>query len=215
MLFVLSFFLTIALVQSCATTETEIKEVIKLEKKFGAIPTKPHYGSMIRLHSKKGFFCTGFVVDANYAVTAGHCLDAGDKLLKEEVKIYSAEGTDTGVNAKPAGISMRSDLGLLLGDFNEFKVAPADFHNWRLKPGTPFATCGFPYGDLHNFCAPFIPDTNYYFQVVGSGTFYPGQSGGPVVDLQDGGVVGVIVAVGNGRAYVSPLVGYLALFGLE
>jgi hypothetical protein len=203
------------LVSSCTTTSNVQK--IKLDNKYGeesAVDLHQH-GPIIRIKSKLNQ-CTAFVVDKNYAVTAGHCvIDTNNKLRKDEFEVYTSENVLLEGTAQPVGVNLIRDFGLIKGDFSTVKPFEVDFHRWRLKPNRLYFTCGFPNNEVHLVCTPFQVHNNHYFFVSGLGFLYPGASGGPVIDGEVGDAVGINYAVGDGLVYVAPLLGFLGSFELE
>lgn len=192
-------------------------EVIKLDKKFGESTSLPasevKYKPIIKLKYNDEFFCTAFVIDKNYAVTAGHCVNNNGRLTKDTLQVFSDEDKDTGVKIKAAGMALRSDLGLLVGDFSQFTPLKADFHKLRFnEPG--YYVCGFPYGQSMA-CTPFTPIQNMGFGILGQGYIVPGQSGSPVISVLTGEAVGVGSASEEPGILVYPLLGLLGAFNIE
>lgn len=175
-------------------------ELVPLGPKFGTPPdSDATLTPVVHLATKdKKSFCTAFVVDANYAVTAAHCINHGGKLPKETLKLLDEKGTDV-ADAQAVGFHDRSDLGLLKGKFNKFLPLKAEFHNNGFEVRRVLAACGFPYGQHRLICNVFIP----------------AMSGGPVIDPETGIAIGVNYAVGSEYSYISPLQGFLGVFGLE
>lgn len=179
--------------------------------------SKAKYEAIVRLKYLDGrFFCTGFVIDDKYVVTAAHCLsDFNGALLKQEIEISNDLDEELYLNAKPAALDNRNDLGLVVGDFSNFKHLEIDSINAGLLSFSTFSSCGYPYGQKDLLCTRLYPKTNYYFQIYGSGFLYPGMSGGPVFDSIRNVVVGVNSAVVQNGVIVSPLIGILENFGID
>lgn len=194
---------------------------------FGKNPVKPIHEPLIKLAHNKGTkekpkydpFCSGFVIDANYALTAAHCISTQKgSLQKKPIRVLEADDTDTKVTAIPAAINNRLDVGLIKGDFSKFALYRVDFYNLMHinNPSSEgYLACGFPYGQRRVTCVPFYPRTNVYFSIGGSSFLIPGMSGGPVLDLEHGVVIGINIAMGNGLAFVAPTTGALGAFGIE
>lgn len=193
--------------------------VTKDLKKFGIGKTadNPAYNPIIKLLDHKGHaFCSGFVVDANYIVTAAHCLNDGGKLSKEELGVMDDAGVNTNTKAKAVGISSRNDLGLVSGDFSNFKVLKVEFSHFGFLSSAPFyLMCGFPMGQKNLICNPFFPSSTSGFAVVGAGYIVAGMSGGPVINSVTGEAVAVNSYADEGRVGVFPLQGLLGAFRLE
>ena len=200
----------------CNSVTVSDVTVIPLTKKFGEITANPapKYNPVVHLNDKDGFFCTGFVIDANYIATAGHCLHDNNSLITEDINIISDTGEDTGVVAQAAGFATRSDFGLVTGDFSNFKYFAAEFQNFGFNE-KDYYTCGFPYGVKRMVCTPFNPVQTSYFSIFGRGFIIPGFSGGAVVRASDGVVVGINSAAREGGIIVYPLQGFLGIFGIE
>lgn len=207
--------------------ETSPIQSIKLrykvkEKSFVDVP---QHVAIIRLVDGKGdFFCSGFVVDAVYAVTAAHCLvDELGFLTKRTLRIESSEG-ELLTTAKAAGLNNRVDYGIITGDFSNFKhldmtssvsffdaTAAAAFVNLT---SPEYKICGYPQGQKKLFCASFAPTSPYFSQIMGIGQAFPGMSGGPVLNAT-GEAVGIVSAMSDGGAIITPVIGILGNFGVE
>lgn len=187
-------------------------------KKFGSGKTadNPAHNPIIKLSDMSGQgYCSAFVIDANYAVTAAHCLaDDHYRLRKENIKIYNDKGEYTGIIAKAGGIALQSDLGIVTGDFSNFRMLPAHFDKFSFYHPL-YVACGFPYASKVLSCNPLIPAKNIEFAMYAQGYLVPGMSGGPVIDLSDGMVVGVNSAVADDGVLVMPLQGLLGAFQLD
>jgi S1-C subfamily serine protease len=164
--------------------------------------------------NKKRVFCTAFIIDANYAATAGHCVNSKDKYYPNKLTLLDEAGNQV-AEAQAVGYHNRSDLGLLKGDFKKFKVLKAEFHHAEFQL-TPMAlTCGYPYGQNKLICNLFHTVGNVEFMVAGKGYLVPGMSGGPVISPSTGLAIGVNHAVDENYAYVRPLQGFLGVFQLD
>lgn len=200
---------------------TTKRMVIPLHHKFDrsiAAVGKPVYNGIIGLTKPNGqFFCTAFVIDVHYAVTAAHCISDGTTLKKTPIFIRDDQGKSTNIQVTAAGFSNRSDFGLLLGDFSKFRVVEANFTDYSFNNKHKYAACGFPYGQTKMVCNDFIPTGTDLFLVTGKGYLTPGQSGGPVIDKTTGLAVGInSQACETGSCFgVYPLQGYLGAFNIE
>ena len=176
-----------------------------------------YYNPVIRLETPKGqFYCSGYVISDIYAVTASHCLvDKSGNLSSNKISIYDANSENVNVTAMPVAINTDSDLGLIKGDFANFKklrVLEPTLPINDLKG--PFITCGFPYGDVL-MCDQFVPTNNSFFLVQGIGFLYPGMSGGPVIDLNTKAVIGANSRVSGSTSMIAPLTGFFSSIGLK
>lgn len=194
-------------------------EIINVDKTLqdGQFLDLPKNEGVIKLETMKNqFFCTGFVISPNFAITAGHCLNQDGKLHKEPIKVFNSLGLDTSVRAKAAGFMTRNDFGLLMGDFKDFKAVKVEMEKFTIIPGKLYKACGFPYGQHELACNPFVPIRNYGFFMAGPGYLVPGQSGGPVIDPETGVVVGLnTAALEEGLILITPLQGIAGAFGLD
>lgn len=166
---------------------------------------------IIRLHDKKTkeFFCSGAVISRNYAVTAGHCLEDRNRRVPS-IRVYTADNQDSKVDATAVFYDERSDQGLILGDFSEFNVLrfvtdPTAILEIMTVQERPMAACGFPYGG-GLFCSPFSERHQGDFQISGQGFLYPGMSGGPVVDIGSGLLLGTNSAASGDVIIIAPLI---------
>lgn len=194
------------------------REVINIHKKFGTPPSGSIlYDSFIRLSDPtRGSSCSGWVIDANYAITAGHCLNQEGHLNKSNFYIFDKNGTNTNTIAQAVGYDNKTDLGLISSDFNHFKPLKSnlDQEGFTLNKHS-FVSCGFPLGQKTLVCTPFTSSGFRSFRVKGFGHFVPGMSGGPVIDLDSGVAVGVVVSVDDNYSFVAPIEGILGLFNVE
>lgn len=178
----------------------------------------PPNGAIIRLEAHGKFFCSGFVVNASYVITAAHCLvDEVGMLRQDQLKVVNDEGTEE-VRAKAAGLNQRLDYGIVTGDFASFKTLDLNPSESFFVPENrygSFKACGFPMGQQKLFCTPFSPNKPLFFQVVGQGQAFPGMSGGPLIDTKTGAAVGVVSAMVENELVITPVIGIFGSFGIE
>jgi S1-C subfamily serine protease len=176
--------------------------------------TKEKEQAILHLHNKDGFFfCTAFVIDDNYAVTAAHCLvdEVGNS-----IRVHTSSDAFTGLLATVAGYDQRSDQGLLLGDFKAFNKVRMETETAEAAYATVLLTCGFPHAQKSVLCTPFEVIGAEDFMVAGKhAAMYPGMSGGPVVNLETGHIVAINSAVEGDHALVAPTIGLYGMFGIE
>jgi S1-C subfamily serine protease len=176
------------------------------------------HSALIRLSRDGYFFCSGVVIDGNYALTAAHCLtNTFGFMEKEDVEISNEIGINTGVIAKPVAIDKLRDIALIKGQFIDFESVPVDFSGAVQKgmERRPVLSCGFPSGGPR-YCSLFYitGNTNFQLRAYG-GMLYKGQSGGPVVDLYSKNVIGVNSAVTEDDVIFAPVVGAAEIFGIQ
>lgn len=188
---------------------------------YGKMPNKkPKFPPIVKLARGGKPFCTAFVIDANYALTAAHCISTtGGRLQSAPIQIFLENDFDTKVLALAAAVNNRMDAGLIKGDFSNFFLLKPEFYEYtiisKFDPSDEFRTCGYPWGQKHLTCVPFFPRTNFGFAIAGQGFMLPGMSGGPLIHRQTGRVVGINIAMGDGWAFVSSTMGLLGAFKIE
>lgn len=163
--------------------------------------------------------CTAFVIDSNYAITAGHCL-AGQPKHNSVQNI--GRTLEKAIPVKTVGYNMRVDYGLIQGDFsgfNQAKIEPTKSFS-QLSTGYQFMACGFPEGQTPVICTTLLSMGPSDFLIIARGDFYPGMSGGPVIEPVSGLVIGLVQAVAGtpdkpDLVLVSPLTGFLHAMGIE
>lgn len=197
--------------------DTHVVKALHYKLNQGKHADVPAYPPIIKLiGGDKKFFCSAFVIDNHYAVTAAHCLDENGKLRKDILSIFVEDNQDTGIKAKAVGMATRSDLGLLEGDFTNFQMLKTDTQHFGfLDSKTVYLTCGYPYGNLKISCVPFSPEKNNGFAIEGAGYLVPGMSGGAVINVLTNEAVALNSYAGEGVVGVFPLYGLQGAFHLE
>lgn len=204
LVFATSFFGTIA-VKKHILIQTHKPETVQTERN----------PAIVRLYDigEARFFCSGTVVSDNIVVTAAHCL--GDHASGIEVR--NQWGKPVGSWVMGSRYEGRSDQGLLIGDFSMFDkmpivTAPADV--MIILKRNSLRACGFPYsGPL--YCSTLDYKGLYGFQFAAEGSAWPGMSGGPVIDMETGFLVGVITAMAGDEMLLSPTVNIFYNLGLD
>jgi serine protease Do len=135
-------------------------------------------------------FGSGFIIsDDGYIVTNAHVVDGGDT-----VKVHLSDRRE--FNANVVGSDARSDIALLKIDADNLPIvtlgdsSDIDIGQWVLAIGSPF---GFEHTATQGIVSAVsrsLPDESYVPFIQTDAAVNPGNSGGPLFDL-DGEVVGV------------------------
>lgn len=176
------------------------------------------HSAIIRLHDSSGrFFCSGFVVSDDYAITAGHCVEGQIYGLVDEVKIFNEAMQDTGVVASGAAANRRGDTGMLKGNFKDFDkfllITDAQKLYTIMGHATVGYSMGYPYGGAI-FMSAVKPLGSENFHIAGEAMLYPGMSGGPLV-TEDGTVVGINSYVNGNHCAFASLIDILDSFQIK
>lgn len=181
-------------------SEAEIKQV-------GKIPVNH---SIVRLHTTHGeFFCSGVVVGRSTIFTAAHCV-VQFEIGAMDISVRGEDGKPIGVIAKVAGLNQRADFAILRGNFRRFAPRIADIDPRIIlkdmeSDKRKIIACGYPWaGKL--FCTSVTERQIANFQISGRGALWPGMSGGPVIDVVTGHVLGVNSAMSGNKMIFTPLV---------
>lgn len=147
---------------------------------------------VVRLYNKSNeFVCTGTVVDLKHIVTAGHCTHLGQKLIA-----VSDDGLKRDV--KTVGVSdPRMDQAVLKGNLSDLKFVPLETDPKMVITGMLAHRkfyCGYPMGGAL-LCAELGAMTPFKFGFAAQAILYPGMSGGPVIDMETGKLIGTNYAV--------------------
>lgn len=227
---IISLLVASMLILSCSTTKPAqtikpkidpvipgnytAKDLPKFQKDISYENDVGKHSPMLHLRDKSGeFFCTGFVVDDHYAITAAHCID--DK-IDSYINIYDVDNKPTGVKAKVGGFYSRLDQGIITADFSKFNKLKINTTEPKAMYAKLLITCGFPLGQKEVVCTPFLVKGHKDFYIAGvDNALYPGMSGGPGIDPDSGEVVALNSAVDDDLSFVSSLIGLLGAFGIE
>lgn len=205
-------------ISSCITSRWVIESDSSNPPAMFLMPTgNATYPPIIRLINPAGYFyCSGIVIDANYALTAAHCVtNSIGGLRDEEISIYDKYSNPT-IKARAIAADNLRDVAFIRGDFNEFQAAKVDFNGSNFTRGMSFISCGFPGGQFYEFCTELIHTGNRNFQIrANGGPIFKGMSGGPVYDKDTGIVMGVNSAVDETDIIIAPLTGVLESVGLQ
>ena len=171
---------------------------------------------IVRLYQEDGMpLCSGVVISSNYILTAAHCLltDTG-KLSSGKITVKSSDKTIS-VEATAASAYPRTDVGLITGNFSQFKYAKVETQTLRVfnSPG-PFLSCGFPLGG-EMFCNRIDGFSYSNFFLVSNGVLIPGMSGGPILSMVTGYVIGVNSAMVDSISVYGPTLELFTVLGVE
>lgn len=210
-------FLAPFAINSCASSSKHIERGTAAP--FNSVLTNGnnrHPGIIRLLDSKDRFFCTGFVIDGIYAMTAAHCVSKEFGFIPaEQIKIHDAYGIYVG-DATLVALDKDQDIAFIKGDFIEFKPMSVDFNGKNSFRNMNLISCGFPAGSPIMYCTQLthIGNRNFLYRTVG-GPIYQGMSGGPVVEVVSGNVIGVNSGVDMGSVLIGPVIGGLERVGLK
>lgn len=192
--------LTVTIINGCVSEEPKV---------IVQSPSKLHSIVMLYDSIDKRFFCSAVVVTPHLAFTAAHCV-VGRPLDIPTILVQASKDSDVAVNATVVAYEQRSDMAIIKGDFRIFDIrgfetVPSAIEDMYLS-GNKIISCGYPYGG-NLACTPVTEVHRCLFQFCAQGYLFPGMSGGPIIDLSTGKVIGVNTAVQeNGEIVLSPIV---------
>lgn len=182
-----------------------------LENKFVKNDEPAQFSPIVRLSAiydgHEHFFCTGTVVSTKYIITAAHCVQGAPPDMV--IMVRSVDETFGGV-AKVSAAGYQLDFAILEGSFAQFDKMPFETNTARIvhsfKHSRSMEACGYPGGgDLT--CQRFANAKPFTFFFSAPGVaMYPGMSGGPVIDLETGKLIGVNTAMTENEALLTPIV---------
>ncbi len=171
----------------------------------------PSFQPIIRLERQDGVLCSGVVIDTQYALTAAHCVTGDWGLMyKKPIDILDQFGVFTDTKAIAVALDTDRDIALIKANFEAFQSMPL-FEETTIT--NPVLSCGFP-GGGNMYCSMFNIIGSSLFQLKATGgQLYPGQSGGPVIDLTTKSVIGVNSAVTKDYILFAPTMGIRGTWG--
>lgn len=154
-------------------------------------------------------YCSGMVVSDTHILTAAHCLAPTEyDMYPPTLEIRTSNDIPIGITAEIEAFDPRTDLGVLVGNFSTLAkrtvVSGAEEINKAFKEHK-IMICGFPMAGRFT-CSNMTDTKNSFFKISALGFAYPGMSGGPVIDVDTGKVLGTTSAVEEDRVILSPFV---------
>jgi len=171
------------------------------------VDVKGDLDALVRVENQFGI-CSGVVVDNIHVLTAAHCVVDWKNVMIKDVFIRDIDRKKT-ISAQVIAVNIERDIALIRGNFNDFKYLPIDKSGqYALKAGKSLS-CGFPYGQDEVYCTAIRPAGNMFFKIKAVGIpIFRGCSGGPVIDIESGKVIGVNSAVAIDSIIIAPLTGW-------
>lgn len=200
-----------------SATAIQVENIGKMLLVTDANPLKvAKYNAVVRISTPMHSFCSGVVVDDSHVLTAAHCVTNSWRRLDTGTFLVS-DNTDTAVvKAKAIASDSYRDVALLQGNFSEFTEMTVDWSGkTKLDGSTLLQSLGYP-GTQRDLYTPNLWYAgSYTFQIIANGgPIFMGCSGGPVIDVKSGVVIGVNSAAGS-YVYIGPVVGVLEQWGLR
>lgn len=198
---------------------TQIKEDKITAKYLEVMPDGSNlYSPLIRLEIGGDTFCSGVVIDGEYALTAAHCVtNMFGKLTNDKILVQDEfEMPISGIEAEAVALDKLRDIALIKGNFIKFQTMQLDYYTGKptLMLDLAVVACGFPSGG-NRFCSIGVVIGNETFKIrTRGGMVYKGMSGGPVVDLMTERVIGVNSAAYSDGEIVAPVVGAFEQWGI-
>jgi len=209
--FILAVLLIIVGSMSYKACTTKDFDVLPLSKKIGTFKLTGNNPGLRLVDDVNMLSCSAFVIDDTYALTAAHCINVSGELTKHKLKAYY-NNSNSYVEVLAVGYDSSSDIGLLTGNFSDFKSLVPNFYDDYLFSHPDFIACGYPRGDSQVICNVFYVKSNTYDKIDGKGLFFHGMSGGPVIDTVTGQAVAIISSIGDNSVQVTPLQGFFGIF---
>lgn len=179
------------------------------------LPKKP---AVFKIGMGNNPHCTAFVISDTLAVTAEHCVQA--PVLFFTVPLKKVNALDDNNNIIKSDLNVRHtsderiDIALLEGDFSDHERLSHDPNHINLESDDEYLSCGYPYGTKELVCSKIRPYENYMHMYKAKGYIVYGFSGGPVINITKGVVVGVNSAISEDFIIITPLTGIRGLFNL-
>ncbi len=215
------YVVTVAIFSGVVTLFTKSPYSLQVNKKYiksrykDQMPTDPRFNSIIKIYVDGGT-CSAVVIDANYALTAAHCVTSTSGVMtRSNIQVLTSESLYA-TNANAAAVSLGRDVALLSGDFNSFFTSRVDFDGDYIRDfeKTNVVACGFP-GGANMFCSYQKLVTNNHFKIKATGgIMQKGMSGGPIYNListgdlnEDSPVIGINSSVDESNNLFGPIMG--------
>lgn len=182
------------------------------------IPPAPSKKQAIFKIGAKKPHCSAFVIDATHALTAEHCVVTSGVFFDLPMPTINAFNDDDTVMKSGLVVTHardpRIDLALLTGDFSDHLNLTHDPRGIHLDKEDQFIACGFPYVTKELVCSKIKPYENYGPMYKAQGYIVFGFSGGPVINITKGLVVGVNTALTDDFIVITPITGIRGFFSL-
>lgn len=178
-------------------------------------PVSPPVDPSVKLGDADGYFCTAFRVSADYVVSAGHCV--ADGKVDGRYTALLADGSQVQLKVVVASDGFATDID----DFAVLRILNAAPAAWTVAsldcgavplPGTPVVSVGYPkMWDLFRVpgvvigVTDAINDLTRFPVIAANVAVLPGNSGGPLYNVDTGKVVGIANALIGGMSFYTPV----------
>jgi len=158
---------------------------------------------------KKGY-CSGFVLSSTLAITAAHCIS--NKHSLDPISIIGYGDMPIQTFAFIHHYHTKPDWLTLSGNFSAFRSVAIDTLHRHNMVGRRVMICGSPAGYPFLRCHVSVISGYDGRKYLAEGLIMGGQSGGPVIDLKTGTVIGNVRGTHEqpsrqGMVIINPLIG--------